>query len=88
MLLSLRKVYLKQINNHFQLTTIADKVIRKEVDQAIIDGQLRILYRKLEVIIRLVQFVPEEEVRLWHSVSEELVRTDDDKGLPGRAGTP
>jgi hypothetical protein len=55
-------VYLKQINNHFQLTTIADKVIHEEVDQAIINGQVRILYRKLKVIIRLVQLFPEEEV--------------------------
>jgi hypothetical protein len=55
MLLSLRKTYLKQINNHFQLTTVADKVIHEEVEQAIIDGQVRILHRKLEVIIRLVQ---------------------------------
>jgi hypothetical protein len=37
------------------LTTVADKVIHEEVDQAIIDGQVRILHRKLEVIIRLVQ---------------------------------
>jgi hypothetical protein len=62
MLLSVRKAYLEQIDNHVPLTAVANEVIREEVDQAIIDGQVRILDRKLEVIVRLVQLIPEEEV--------------------------
>jgi hypothetical protein len=70
------------------LTTVANEIIREEVDQTIIDRQVCILDRKLEVIIGLVQLVPEEEVGLWHSVSEELTGTNDHKRPPGRAGIP
>jgi hypothetical protein len=62
MLLSVKKAYLEQVDSHVPLTAVTNGVFREEVDQAIIDGQICILDRKLEVIIRLVQLVPEEEV--------------------------
>jgi hypothetical protein len=60
--LYVRKAYLKQVDSHVPLTAVANEIIRKEVDQAVINRQVCVLDRKLEVIVGLVQLIPEEEV--------------------------
>jgi len=44
------------------LTTVANKVVSKEVDEAVINRSIGILDRELEVIIGFVQLVPEEKI--------------------------
>ena len=56
--------YLEQIDNHVPLAAIADEVVRKVVDKPVIDWQVGMLDRKFEVVVGLVQLVPEEEVVL------------------------
>lgn len=53
-----------QVDNHVPLATVADKIAREMVDETVVNRKVCILNHKLQVVVGLVQFVPEEEVRL------------------------
>lgn len=70
----MENTYLEQVDNHVPLTTIADKVVSEEINQSVINRSVGILNREFEVIVGLVQLVPEEEVRLRDRVSGKAAR--------------
>ena len=53
---------LEEVHDHVPLAAIADELVSKVLDEAVIDGELGILNGKFEVVVGLVQLVPEEEV--------------------------
>lgn len=57
-------VCLDQVDNHVPLATVADEVVGKVGDEAVIDGKFSMLDHELKVIVGLVELVPEKEVRL------------------------
>lgn len=56
--------YLQNVHCHIPLTTVADQVPSQVVDKTIVEWSVRELNGKLEVVVGLVEFVPEEYVRL------------------------
>ena len=58
------KLYLKNVDYHVPLTTVADEVVGEEGDKPIFKRKLGILNSKLEVVVGLVKFIPEEQVWL------------------------
>lgn len=54
------------IDYHVPLTTVGNEIAREMVDEPVIDGKVRVLNHELEIIIRLVQFVPEEQIGLFN----------------------
>ena len=56
--------YLKDIDDHIPLTAIADEVIRQKVHQTVIKRLVGVLNGEFEVVVGLVQFIPEEQVGL------------------------
>jgi len=70
--------YLEDIDDHVPLTTITDEIVRQEVHQPIIEGLVGVFNREFEVVVRLVQLVPEEQVglctRMWVSHSHNQHR--------------
>lgn len=59
-----RTGYLKDVDHHIPLTTITDEIVRQEVHQTIIERLVGVLDRKFEVVVGLVQLIPEEQVGL------------------------
>ena len=57
-------MYLKDIHGHVPLTTVADEIPGKVVDESVIQRQVCILNGELKIVVGLVQLVPEEEVLL------------------------
>lgn len=53
---------LEDVYNHVPLTTIADEVVCKEVDESVIHRKVSVLDGQLKVVVGLVKLVPEEEV--------------------------
>jgi len=56
--------HLKQVNDHVPLATIANQIASKVSNEAIIERTAGFLDCQLEVIIGLVEFIPEEQVGL------------------------
>ena len=56
--------YLEDIDDHVPLTAITDEIVRQEVHQSIVERLVGVLNGKFEVVVGLVQLVPEEQVGL------------------------
>lgn len=74
-------MYLKDIDGHVPLTAVADEIGRQESHQPVIKWPVGGLDDKLEVIVSLVQLVPEEQVRLY--TQQGSVSSSDQTGVPG-----
>ena len=59
-----KKTDLEQVHDHVPLAAIANELVGEILDEAVVDGELGVLDGKFEVVVGLVQLVPEEEVRL------------------------
>ena len=59
-----KKTDLEQVHDHVPLAAIANELVSEILDEAVVDGELGVLDGKFEVVVGLVQLVPEEEVRL------------------------
>jgi hypothetical protein len=55
---------LNQVNGHVPLAAVADNVSRQMINQPIIYGEICVLNREFEEIVRFVEFVPKEEIGL------------------------
>ena len=71
--------YLEDVDGHVPLTAVADGTDRQEVYQPVIDRFVSVLDGKLEVIVSLVQLIPEEQVGLC--IKPRI------SSLPGQIGT-
>lgn len=60
------QTYLEEIDDHVPLAPITDEVVRlrQEKNQPVIERFFCILDREFKVVIRLVEFIPEEQVWL------------------------
>lgn len=85
----LRCIYLKQIDDHVPLAAVADEVARCVYDESLVDGEICMLNGELEVVVRLVQFVPEKQVRLTNTLSRLVDRQvlTTSHYIPARAGS-
>lgn len=55
-------VVLEDIHNHVPLPAVADEILRGVEDNAVIDWEVGVLDGELEVVVGLVQLVPEEQI--------------------------
>ena len=81
--------HLDEVDYHVPLTTVTDKVPNEVTNEPVVERPVRLLQRGLEVVIGLVELVPEEQVRLSKrlvSATSRMRRKDDN--APGRAGIP
>lgn len=74
-------MYLENVDGHIPLTAVADEIGRQEAHQPVIEWLVGILDGKLEVIVSLVQLVPEEQVGLY--TQQRSVSPPDQTGVPG-----
>lgn len=60
------------------------------VDETVVDRQISMLNSELEVVVRLVQFIPEEQIGLKHIGDEvvQLMTRSEHENRPERVGTP
>ena len=58
----MNRVYLKDVDDHVPLTSITDEIVRQEIHQPIIERLVGILDGEFEVVVGLVQLIPEEQV--------------------------
>jgi len=54
------KEYLEDVDDHIPLTTVTDEIVRQEVHESVIERFVGILNGEFEVVIGLVQLIPEE----------------------------
>lgn len=54
----------EQVYCHIELAAVTYKVTRKVINKAVVDRKFRVLDGELKIIVRLVQFVPKEQVGL------------------------
>jgi hypothetical protein len=58
------EVDLKQVHDHIPLSTVTNQVTGQVIDEAVVERPVSKLDSQLEVVIGLVQLIPEEEVGL------------------------
>jgi hypothetical protein len=81
-----RTGYLKDVDDHVPLTTVADEVVRQEINQSVVERLLGILDGEFEIIVGLVQFIPKEQVGLCTRAG--ISHSPNQTGIPGSgAGT-
>jgi len=73
--------YLEDIDDHVPLTTITDEIVRQEVHQPIIERLVGVLDGEFEVVVGLVQLVPEEQVGLC--IRTEVSHSCNKHRMPG-----
>ena len=69
-----KHIYLQKIDSHVPLTAIADDIARQMAHETVVERDVGMLDRQLEVIIGLVQLVPEEQVVLQSRASSKSAR--------------
>jgi hypothetical protein len=55
----------KKVDDHVPLPAVADEVAAKMVDETVVEWEVRVRERELQVVVCLVELVVEEEVGLW-----------------------
>ena len=65
---------LEQVHDHVPLAAITDQLVSEVLDQTVVNGQFCVLDGELEVVVGLVQLVPEEDVRLAREIGKKLAR--------------
>ena len=66
-----KKTDLEQVHDHVPLAAIANELVGEILDEAVVDGELGVLDGKFEVVVGLVQLVPEEEIGLTRGIGKK-----------------